>query len=145
MLIEVQNNTDNITLLPHRNIRMNYATAILVFTRTVKEESQEKNFAGNGNAAINLSLSSGFINRTIREVRKSEIPYFIISSDLQRGSSFGERLSNAFTEVFSVGFENVIAIGNDSPQLNAATLIKVSTEIFSQIDEAASYKEGAFA
>lgn len=101
---------------------MHPSTAILVFTRSAKEESREKNFAGDGNSGLNLSISTRFISRTIREVRKSRIPYFIISSDRQRGSSFGERLTNAFGEIFAAGFENVISVGNDSPQLNAAIL-----------------------
>ncbi|HAP59431.1 MAG TPA: hypothetical protein DCR93_08010 [Cytophagales bacterium] len=40
----------------------------------------------------------------------------------QRGSSFGERLANAIEGVYALGYEQVIAIGTDSPELNAAQL-----------------------
>jgi len=101
---------------------VNHKTAILIFTRTAREEARRKDFSSEGNSAVNLSISTSLINRTVREARKSRIPYFIISSDRQKGTSFGERFTNALKEVFDTGFENVIAIGNDSPQLNGALL-----------------------
>jgi hypothetical protein len=98
------------------------STAILLFTRTPKEEAHHKFFTQAGNSDINLSISTSLINRSVREVRKSGIPYFIIASDKQQGDSFRERLTNAFAEIFALGFERVIAVGNDSPQLNASVL-----------------------
>jgi len=103
------------------------STAILVFTRTAKEEAHQKLFVRSENAVINISISAHFISRTIREVRKSGIPYFIVSSERQHGDSFGERLTNAFAQIFDLGFEKVIAVGNDSPQLNAS-LLKVAAD-----------------
>ena len=41
------------------------------------------------------------------------MPVFTISEQLQRGDSFGERLHNAFQDIFDKGFTNVIAVGND--------------------------------
>jgi len=35
----------------------------------------------------------------------------------QRGNNLGERLSNAFEQLFSLGYEQVVAIGADSPTL----------------------------
>ncbi|HID86031.1 MAG TPA: glycosyltransferase, partial [Anaerolineae bacterium] len=40
----------------------------------------------------------------------------------QRGADLGERLSNAFEELFSLGYERVVAIGADSPTLPPAYL-----------------------
>jgi hypothetical protein len=97
-------------------------TAILLFTRTADDEGRHKRFVQDGNSLVNQSLATGFINRTIGELKKSGFPFFIISSERQVGNSFGERLTNAFLQVFHLGFEHVIAVGNDAPQLNTGLL-----------------------
>ena len=42
----------------------------------------------------------------------------------QVGNSFGERLANATEEIFNLGYQNVIIIGNDCPTLSVQTLQK---------------------
>lgn len=106
---------------------MQQQTAILLFTRTADDEGRHKRFVQDGNSLVNQSIATGFINRTIRELKKSGFPFFIINSERQVGNSFGERFSNAFLEVFHLGFEHVIAVGNDAPQLNAALLNKAAS------------------
>ena len=41
----------------------------------------------------------------------------------QKGTSFAQRFVNAISEIFAKGYENVITIGNDSPQLNSSHII----------------------
>jgi len=41
---------------------------------------------------------------------------------LQRGSDLGERMQNAFQELFDLGYKNVIIIGSDLLDLNANTI-----------------------
>ncbi len=45
------------------------------------------------------------------------MPIFHFHEGNQRGKSFGERLANAYAEVFAQGFQSAIAVGNDSPGL----------------------------
>ena len=40
----------------------------------------------------------------------------------QRGESFGERLANAFADVFALGFDRVVAVGIDTPGLRPSHL-----------------------
>jgi hypothetical protein len=40
----------------------------------------------------------------------------------QRGGAFGERLSNAFADVFALGYSHVVSVGIDTPGLRAAHL-----------------------
>ncbi|MBX7141656.1 MAG: DUF2064 domain-containing protein [Chitinophagales bacterium] len=111
---------------------MQQQTAILLFTRTADDEARHKRFVQDGNSLVNQSIATGFINRTIRELKKSGFPFFIISSERQVGNSFGERLTNAFREVFHLGFEHVIAVGNDAPQLNTGLLNKAASLLHEQ-------------
>lgn len=88
--------------------------------------------------------------------KKSKLPFFHFHEGKQVGNTFGERIANAYQELFNQGFDAVIAIGNDTPgqecidwdhavsQLNAgncvlgpsqrggAYLIGVTKEVFQQ-------------
>ena len=44
-------------------------------------------------------------------------------STQQQGKTFGERLSNETQKIFDKGYEKIIIIGNDSPDLNSKTII----------------------
>lgn len=66
---------------------------------------------------------------TIQKVKRTGLPYFHISDKDQRGSSFGERFTNAIQTVFDNGYDNIITIGNDTPQLQTAHLLKTKTAL----------------
>ncbi len=103
---------------------MNSNTAIIVFTRTAHDEALHKHFVKAGNVKANTIIANSLIAHTVATVRQTQIPYFVIYSNQQEGSTFGDRLAKAMFDVFSLGFENVIAIGNDCPDLDAALLLK---------------------
>jgi uncharacterized protein len=97
-------------------------TAILFFSRTSKSEAAQKNFyvsKRQTEAVVDL-----FIEKNIKILRGLEVPFFMISDDAQRGNSFGERLQNAFSDIFDKGFQQVIAIGNDCLDLNKTHILQ---------------------
>lgn len=102
-----------ITLLHHTK-----HTAILVFANSAQTELSNK--------AIPKGevLFEGLTQDTLQKVQATGLPFFHISDKEQKGSSFGERFTNAIQEVFQNGFENIITIGNDTPQLQTAHLLK---------------------
>nr|WP_271711599.1 DUF2064 domain-containing protein [Marinigracilibium pacificum] len=55
----------------------------------------------------------------------SSYPVFHYDENNQVGKDFSERLANAFEELFSKGFKNVIAVGNDSPNLDEISFDEV--------------------
>ncbi len=67
-------------------------------------------------------VAAQFIRHTHRVAVTSGLPILVISECHQHGSTFGERLADAFQQIFDRGFERVIAIGNDCPTLTAADL-----------------------
>ncbi|WP_459212537.1 TIGR04282 family arsenosugar biosynthesis glycosyltransferase [Aquimarina rhabdastrellae] len=93
-------------------------TAILIFANSSQEEIKRK--------AIEKgqSLFQQLNQQIIRTVEKTTLPYFLFTEDRQKGLSFGERFVNALQNVFDMGFDNVIMIGNDSPQLSTQLLHK---------------------
>ena len=105
-------------------VKKNTNTALLIFVRCLNEESERKNLVSNPIANRQLFQ---FLNKNIESTAiKSGLPYFIIET--QVGTTFGERLGAAIKEVFEKGYENVITIGNDCPELTESVL-QASAEI----------------
>ncbi|MEL6625495.1 MAG: DUF2064 domain-containing protein [Bacteroidota bacterium] len=106
-------------------------TAILFFAREAKEEAFFKAWNAQGSWKVNQKISESLNQHTLRTAEATGLPVIWVDSTLQRGNSFGERLSHAFADVFEMGYQQVIAIGNDCPALTAAD-ISISSELLSQ-------------
>jgi len=100
-----------------------YDTAILIFAKSAKAESKCLVRSNSVNHdVINL------LNSSIENIAKqSGLPYILIDEKKQTGNNFGERLSNAFEQVYALGFDKVIAIGNDCPTITSDDLRQAHT------------------
>lgn len=104
---------------------MNYErTAILLFSRTAKAEAGHKRFSNNQGLKFNIAVANKLISHSLSVARKSGLPFFTSFSNNQSGNNFGERLSNAAQDIFDKGFQSLIIIGNDCPQLESTQLIQ---------------------
>lgn len=101
-------------------------TAILVFTRTINDEVRVKQFARSSSSSKNKKITRQLIRQTLSVAKKSHLPVFTSYSSQQVGVTFGERLLNAMESIFAKGFQNVIAIGNDCPNLTTKVLLKAN-------------------
>ena len=95
-------------------------TAVLLFTRTSSEEARVKKFTSS--TSRNKAIITQLINRTKLLVRQAGFPLIVIDSTRQRGETFGERLQHAIQQVLDAGYEHVICLGNDSPELTPRLL-----------------------
>ncbi|WP_027076575.1 TIGR04282 family arsenosugar biosynthesis glycosyltransferase [Maribacter antarcticus] len=100
-----------------------HKTAILVFSNSAAEELSHKAIP-NGEV-----LFQTLTQETLQKANRTGLPYFHISEKEQKGSSFGERFTNAIQTVFEEGFECVITIGNDTPQLKTTHLLKTAAAL----------------
>jgi len=91
-------------------------TALLVFSRFLKKETEEK--IVHSDREKNFEILQNFENLLSKKVKQSGLHAFHFDESKQRGQNFGEKLSNALEEVFEDGFESVIVIGNDCPDLS---------------------------
>jgi len=108
---------------------LKYATAILIFTRTAEAEIRHKNFIDGGSSKSNTKIVRTLIQQTVCTASKTLSPVFTIDETQQIGETFGEKFANSFQILFDQGFEKVIAIGNDCPDLTAETLKKTIAEL----------------
>ena len=85
------------------------------------------------------------LNRqTVAKVKKTGLPYFLITEADQVGDTFGERYTNAITFVYNQGFDNVISIGNDTPKLQAHQLRTAANHVQSGRVVLGPTKDGGF-
>jgi len=92
-------------------------TAILVFARSAQQDAEQKGLV-NGDL-----LFHALTNATLNKVKRTKLPYFHITEMEQQGDSFGARFVNAIESIYAQGFDAVITIGNDSPQLQSKHLL----------------------
>lgn len=90
--------------------------AIIFFSLKASQEGQVKKILS-ANCRKNEALSAAFINRTEKILAEVGLPVFRFDQNNQKGNDFGHKLANAYQEIFDLGYQSVIAVGNDSPEL----------------------------
>ena len=98
-------------------------TAILVFANSSQEEARRKAIANPG------VLFDALTAHTLKAVEKTGLPYFHFSERQQSGATFGQRFTNAIQAVYDKGYERIITIGNDSPQLKPHHIIEAANQL----------------
>lgn len=94
------------------------STALLYFSRQADSDAREKSWLGRTNYYKNQKLAKFLIEQSTKAVNKTGLPVFHFHEGNQEGSGFGERLANAFEELYNKGYQSVIAVGNDSPGIS---------------------------
>ncbi|OEK00068.1 hypothetical protein BFP97_00415 [Roseivirga sp. 4D4] len=97
-------------------------TAVLFFSRTLNDEFGAKSLGLNRKRFS--SLYKFFVNRTLQTVKDSGLPLIEFYSNQQVGNTFNERLVHSLRVVAEQGFQNVIIIGNDTPELSVDDLMR---------------------
>nr|WP_298792893.1 DUF2064 domain-containing protein [uncultured Allomuricauda sp.] len=98
-------------------------TAILIFANSAEEDARHKT------SVSNPLLFQELTSNTLQIVKKTGLPFFHFTEKEQRGNSFGQRFSNAIQSIYDKGYENVITVGNDSPELTAHHLIEANKQL----------------
>ncbi|MDJ0366456.1 DUF2064 domain-containing protein [Hymenobacter sp. H14-R3] len=96
--------------------------AVLLFTRSAGEEGARKRFLSHGTRADNAAVAARLIEHATATARRAGVDFVCVDSAQQAGATFGERLAGAVRATFALGYEHLLIIGNDCPQLTAACL-----------------------
>jgi len=97
-------------------------TAILLFAHAAEQEAKNKTFSSGKGARTNKKVARVLLEQTLTVLRSANLPLFTVYTAQQKGSTFGERLANAFQDAFGAGYQRVICVGSDCPTLSAADL-----------------------
>ncbi|NAY91624.1 DUF2064 domain-containing protein [Muricauda sp. JGD-17] len=98
-------------------------TAVLIFANSAAKDCRDKKIIAE------TALFDTLTRHIIKTVKATGLPYFHFTENEQIGDTFGERFTNAITAVYDKGFENIVAIGNDSPELKSWHLRKAFQEL----------------
>ncbi|WP_170227002.1 DUF2064 domain-containing protein [Luteibaculum oceani] len=90
-------------------------------------EAVAKPLYGDQNVTLNRKIWSAFKNHTTKAVERSGLD--LIQYTLQEGTSFGEKIANAVQSTFSEGYEKVILLGVDNPNLHHNTIKFVADKL----------------
>ena len=97
--------------------------AILLFTRSAGQEAAHKRFVSSpARGAANAAVAARLIAHATATARQVGVDFLCVDSAQQTGRTFGERLSGAMQRAFASGYEQLLVIGNDCPQLDAGAL-----------------------
>jgi glycosyltransferase A (GT-A) superfamily protein (DUF2064 family) len=99
-------------------------TAIVIFSNTSVKELECKSFY---NKEFDKKIHQEFLKKTIKTAADFSSNYFVESSLVQKGDSFGERISNSIEKYYNKGYENVIVVGSDTLGLNQSHLIEATS------------------
>ncbi len=102
---------------------MNTKTAILIFAQSANEELKHKDIHSGRRLFKNLNA------HTLATVKGTGLPYFLYTEEEQYGTTFAERFTNAVSEVYKKGYDAVITIGNDSPQLQKKHILEAQKSL----------------
>lgn len=95
---------------------VNSETVILLFSRLPEEEAIHKRLSIDG--MENLKIWNTLDHHITKVASSTGLPYIKFNENFQQGNTFGERITNAISKVFLLGFTNIILVGGDCPDLN---------------------------
>jgi glycosyltransferase A (GT-A) superfamily protein (DUF2064 family) len=113
-------------------------TAILVFAKTAGQETRDKKIPNS------LELFNELNSQILNEVKKTGVPYFHVSEELQSGNTFAERFANAIQFIFDHGYQKIITVGNDSPELKASHITTALNALADEKNALGPSKDGGF-
>ena len=64
-------------------------------------------------------LSKQLTTSSLKKAKSTGLDCILFTEHQQQGNTFGERFTHAIATVFNMGYDHVITIGNDTPQLTS--------------------------
>ena len=108
---------------------MHHSIAILLFAQNAKKDALHKKKSWISTLRQTTKVFESLTKRTLQTVTATQLPFFL-SSDLCEGvDSFSSQLAMSVKAVFEKGFQSVICIGNDCPELTSELLQKTAIQL----------------
>lgn len=101
--------------------------AILYFARSPGSEAKEKRILNSSQR--NKSLFA-ILDSTIQKQLKSVgFDVFFWNERHQRGNNFAKRFTHAFECIYTLGYNSIISVGNDTPNLRISDILAAAEEL----------------
>ncbi len=97
-------------------------SAIILFAHLPDFEARSKSLSYFSSKTATKKISAYLTQHFYKLSQQTSADTFLIDTYHQNGKTFGERIGNAFADIYAKGYENVICIGNDCPNLTLENL-----------------------
>ena len=97
----------------------NNKTVLFVFSLSATIEAERKPLFGVSKKNVSKEFFRLLNKKTLQIAKNSGVDVVWIDETQQKGKTFNERYANAYQSLFDQGYENVISIGNDTPNLTS--------------------------
>ena len=97
-------------------------TCILYFTTgfySLKSFSHQKDKS--------KAVQKALFQKTLLEIKQTQLHY-VVTDGKAKGNDFESRIKAAVEEVFKKGYQNIVIVGDDTPQLSAQNLLLAAKE-----------------
>lgn len=101
-------------------------TAVLVFAEKASTACRKQIHPDERH---NLLMHQKLLDHTLQSVKKSSLPVIWMHEELQQGQKFGSRLLNAMEQVFKKGYEQIIVVGSDTPELTTKHILSAQEKL----------------
>ena len=102
-------------------------TAVLLFARSIEQEAQHRSFGFSARKAHRCHRA--LRSRLMAQLDQAQLPVIQVDEANQRGTCFAERLVHAITQTFARGFDSVIVLGGDSPDVEARDVMQAAAAL----------------
>ncbi len=113
-------------------MKPNNKTVLFVFSLSASIEAERKPIFGAHKKSVSREFFKLLNQKTLNIAKKSNVDVVWLDETQQIGNSFGERYLNAYKSLFDQGYEKVISIGNDTPNLTAQHIKKAIYSLSNQ-------------
>ncbi len=103
-------------------------SAIILFAHLPDFEARAKSLSYLSSKKATKKISSVLTQHFFNLAHQTKADTFLIDTHQQKGQTFGERISNAYADIYAKGYENVICIGNDCLDLTLTGLQNAITQ-----------------
>jgi len=108
---------------------VHHSIAILLFAQNAKKDALHKKKGWSSTLRQTTTVFESLTKRTLQTVRATHIPFFLSSDVGNDSDSFGSQLASSVKAIFEKGFQSVICIGNDCPELTSELLQNTAIQL----------------
>jgi len=102
-------------------------TAVLVFAESVEVHAKRKTLRRSKQE--NHELFQELTRHSLKVARRTGFDVYHYDESNQIGDSFAKRLSNALHEIYDLGYQKVVVMGSDCPDLTEKDILKASSQL----------------
>jgi len=84
-------------------------------------EAKRKNWTKS--KKINLNIAQKLYKSTLNKIKKTKLPFVVMDEFTPSRNTFGANITQAIEQVFTAGYQHLIVVGNDCPDISIKDML----------------------